>query len=538
MKPESTASPLTGQVASQGLAQGPIWADDKSNETARVALSADREAEALRLALAKSADEVAALIAAADELAGEILEFQVAMLEDDELAAAAFPAIAEGAAADTAWLDAIGAQIDVYRTDDSEYFRARAADLEDLRERVLGHLRGGVAAIDTTVSGRVVVADDMTPSRFLALAAHGMAALVLRAGSAASHVAILARARGVPMLVGLRGLSLASLASNTCALVDAEQGRLTVDPGSHERRDFAVRLKGLAERQDDERRLLPMPAVTRRGTSVAVMVNIDDPALLTAIDIDHCDGTGLVRTELQLSDGGTLPDEAAQIAIYRRVMTWARGKPVVFRTLDAGGDKPIAGLTHEGEMNPFLGVRGLRLSLERPDVFAAQIRAMLRVAHLGDLRIMLPMVTAPDEFDAARRLIVDTHGAMESEEQPESLPPIGMMVEVPAAALRIAEFDADFFSIGSNDLIQYTTASSRDEAGLRALQDPLNPAVLELIGRVVEHGAQCAKGVSICGDMASNPDCLADLVGLGMRTLSIAPAALGRIKAAIHELDT
>ena len=537
MKPRPTSNTWTGQVASAGLAQGAIWPDDRGAQQARCARSHEAEAAALRAALPAAVAELAALSDQADELAAEILEFQIAMLQDDELAAPAFADIAEGAAADTAWLDAIGAQIATYRSDDSEYFRARAADLEDLRDRVLAHLRGGAVKLDARVAGRVIVSDDMAPSRFLALASHDIAALVLRAGSASSHVAILARARGIPMLVGVGHLDDALLAGDACALVDAEQGRLTVDPGLDERKGFDDRVARRTARQRDQARLLPLPAVTRKGTEVAVMVNVDDPALLAAIDIDHCDGSGLVRTELQLDEPGAVTDEALQTGTYGRVIEWARGKPVVFRTLDAGGDKPIPGLTHDGEANPFLGVRGLRLSLERPEVFEIQIRAMLRAARGGELRIMFPMVTAPEEFDRARQIVIETHAAMAAGDRPDKLPPLGMMIEVPAAALRIAEFDADFFSIGSNDLIQYTTACSRDEASLMALQDPHNPAVLELIARVVDHGRQSGKGVSLCGDMASNPDCLADLVGLGLRTLSIAPAALGQIKAALHELD-
>jgi phosphotransferase system enzyme I (PtsI) len=350
-------------------------------------------------------------------------------------------------------------------------------------------------------------------------------------------VAILARARGIPMLVGVGRVGDAALSANTCALVDAEQGGLIVQPDTDQRKGFETRLAQRLARQHDQARLLPLPAVTRNGTGVAVMVNVDDPALLDGIDIRHCDGSGLVRTELQLSGPDAITDEPLQTGVYRRVMAWSSGKPVVFRTLDAGGDKPIPGLTHDGEANPFLGVRGLRLSLERPDIFEIQIRALLRAACDGDLRIMFPMVTAPDEFERARRIVIDTHAAMAAGERPDKLPPIGMMIEVPAAALRIAEFDADFFSIGSNDLIQYTTACSRDEASLAALQDPRNPAVLELIARVVDHGMQHGKGVGLCGDMASNQDCLGDLVRLGLRSLSIAPAALGQIKAALHELD-
>jgi phosphotransferase system enzyme I (PtsI) len=227
------------------------------------------------------------------------------------------------------------------------------------------------------------------------------------------------------------------------------------------------------------------------------------------------------------------PDEQKQYDVYARLIAWAKGRPVTIRTLDAGGDKLISGLTPEGETNPFLGLRGIRLSLARPEVFRVQLTALARAAFLGPLKVMLPMVTVPREIEETRRLLRAAIEELERAGKPAAMPSLGMMVEVPAAALNVALFEVEFFSIGSNDLVQYVTAASRDCAAVGALHNPLDPAVLELIGRVVAHGAATGREVGLCGDMASDSRYLPVLLGLGLRSISVAPARLAKIKAEI-----
>jgi phosphotransferase system enzyme I (PtsI) len=264
-----------------------------------------------------------------------------------------------------------------------------------------------------------------------------------------------------------------------------------------------------------------------------VLINIADGSELERIDPTHCDGIGLVRTELLLRTLDDLRDEGKQFAAYRRIVLWAGGRPVTIRTLDAGADKPIPGYTVDGEGNPFLGVRGVRLSLRHSELLGVQLRALARAAALGPLKVMVPMVTVPRELDHVRRLLEAALGALRSAGVACAAPELGMMVEVPAAALAIDLFEADFFSIGSNDLIQYVTACSRDSNSLAALQDPLQPAVLRLIHEVAAHGTRRGIPVSLCGDMASDVRCIPSLLGTGLRCLSVAPAALGRVKGAI-----
>jgi phosphotransferase system enzyme I (PtsI) len=274
------------------------------------------------------------------------------------------------------------------------------------------------------------------------------------------------------------------------------------------------------------------PALTATGELVRVMINVTGLAELEGLDPAHVDGIGLMRTEFLFQGHEKLPTEEEQYQIYKRMLEWAAGRPVTIRTLDAGGDKPIAGLTQPGELNPFLGVRGVRLSLRHPDVFREQLRALARAAVAGNLKVMIPMVTVPEELDRCRALFEQACDELHREGKQAQMPPLGMMVEVPAAALTIEDFNADFFSIGSNDLIQYVAAASRDEPQLADLARP-SRAVFNLIGHVVNYADSGGRETSLCGDLAGDPEQVAALLDQGLRIFSVAPGAVGPVKAAI-----
>jgi len=490
------------------------------------------EAGALRAALAAADRQLSKLAAAAGKDAAEILEFQIALLADDALLGPIFAAIAQGAAADAAWAQAMAEQIADYRAAADEYLRARSADIADLRDRVLSALYGGEANPKTGRAGAVICADDLPPSRFLEIDWSAGGGLALSQGSATSHVAMLARARGVPMVVQLGEVPEPADA----ALLDADEGILEVDPP-------VARIQALATRQENQvlsraadLAALENPSISFRGEPVRLMLNIQGPADLDHPDARYADGVGLMRTEF-LFGRADLPDEEKQRSVYEQVLNWAGERPVVIRTVDAGGDKPVRGLTEAREANPFLGVRGLRLSLKRPDIFAVQLRALARAAALGKLRVMFPMVTTPEEFKTARRLFVQAVEELKSAGVRASLPEIGIMVEVPAAALTIESFPASFFSIGSNDLTQYVTACDRTNGALASLADPLNPGVLELIRRVAEHGRKLGVSVSLCGDIAGEPRYLETLLRCGLREFSMSPPALAAVKRALAALS-
>jgi phosphotransferase system enzyme I (PtsI) len=396
-----------------------------------------------------------------------------------------------------------------------------------MRDRVLGKLRGTTAA--AIAPGSIVVAADLPPSRFLEIAWHG-GGVALTKGSPNSHVAMLARSRGVPMLIGVER---ADLNGHTEALIDTDSALLVASPGEALAADFASRRQRAQMARAETDRYVNAPALTANGEHVQVLVNVADGSELDRLDPACCDGIGLVRTELMLREAADLANEEKQYQAYRRIMTWASGRPVTIRTLDAGGDKPIAGYTIGGEANPFLGMRGLRLSLLHPEALITQLRALARVASLGPLKVMVPMVTAPRELDRVRVLLEGAVAHLRKLGLECAVPELGMMIEVPAAALAVDLFDADFFSIGSNDLIQYVTASSRDSSPLASLQDPLQPAVLRLIHQVVAHADAQGIPVSLCGDMASDVRCVPALLGVGLRCLSVAPSVVGSVKDAI-----
>jgi len=517
---------VRGRSAAPGIALGPLFRLAPVRHDARQHRSAAEEHQALVDALAASQRALALLAGAADDADAEaILAFQMALLEDDNLTAPAFALIAQGEVANRAWSAAIDPEIASYDEASDSLFRARASDLRDLRERVLRNLAGETDQI--VPSGVIVAADDMPPSMFLVTDWRG-GGLVLRRGSPSSHVAILARSRGIPMIVGV---DVDHLGDGIDVLLDGDAGTLVIDPDAETRAAFLLRL---AEQSKIRQAAASFrgPAFTASGERVQVMINVTGLAELSDLDPAEVDGIGLMRTEFLFQGRENLPTEEEQYQIYKGMLEWAEGRPVIIRTLDAGGDKPIVGLTQAGDINPFLGVRGVRLSLRHIDVFRAQLRALARAAVAGNLKVMIPMVTVPEELDRCRALLEEALEELRQEGGRAQMPPLGMMVEVPAAALTIEDFNADFFSIGSNDLIQYVAAASRDEPQLADLARP-SRAVFNLIGHVVKYADGAGRESSLCGDLASDPEQVAALLDQGLRTFSVAPSALGPVKAAI-----
>ena len=521
---------LKGLPASAGFASGPVWRPPAAAASAHAeAVSPGEEAQALDAAIKAAIAQTATLMERATGDAADIMEFQLAMLEDDSLRLAAKTHIDNGLAAPAAWSLALDAEIEGYLASEDEYFRARSADLADIRDRVLAALTGEGG--QDLPRGAIYLAQDILPSVFLAHDWTG-GGIALEQGSATGHVAMLARQRGVPAIVGLGANA---LAPGVMVLLDAVEGEVIADPDADARAAFdAARLRHAQGRRMAQA-YADRPAVTRDGVPVKVMVNIADPDEIDAIAVEQVDGVGLMRTEFLFGDG--LPDEAQQYSAYARVLEWARGRPVTIRTVDAGGDKPVPGFTHE-EANPFLGVRGIRLSLSRPEVFTVQIRALLRAAVHGNLQVMLPMVAVPAEIDQALDLFSRAAASLAGEGIAHAMPPIGIMVEVPSVAVTPERFSrAAFFSIGSNDLTQYVLAASRDNWRLSQIARADDPSVLALIARVAAHGAASGRDVSLCGDAASDPQLVPALLRAGLRSLSVAASSIGEVKAAIAACD-
>jgi len=521
-----------GLVASPGLACGPLLVLPAEPPRPAVGVCTVRGEERQRLlrGVHVAARQLADLCEGLDEDASGIVEFQIAMLEDESFLAPALAGVEAGRAAMEAWDAALAEAVAAYELADDAYFRARAADLADMHDRV-AHAMAGTRTL-AIPEGSIVAARDLSPTMFLGTRWSG-GGIALAQGSATSHVAMLARARGVPMLVGLGELPDPA----GVALLDAENGCLILAPGPATIEEFERRRRHAELQNEVDSSYLLRPAATARGEVIRVGVNLAAADDTVTIDAASCDGSGLVRTEFLFEYEGGLPDEEAQLAAYRRIVRWAGGRPVTFRTLDAGGDKPVAGLTDAHEANPFLGVRGIRQSLRRPEVFAVQLRALLRAAADGPVRIMLPMVTEPEEVAAARQLLVSCRGELARSGTATGAPPLGIMIEVPAAAIAVDMFDVDFMSIGSNDLTQYVTAAARDNPAVQGLARPDNPAVLRLIEHVAGHAAAKGIEVGVCGDMAGDPRYIPLLLERGIRSLSVPPAALASAKATIARWD-
>lgn len=534
---------LKGRPASPGLAIGPlvrlppvrvrpapaVLERDGEHLVFREQVDNAVERERLETAVGRARDELRDQIAASDGMGAEILEFQLELLEDPTFLDEAAEGLAGGASAGMAWGHVLYRHTLSYEDSEDEYFRARASDLQDVASRVLRALGGTEDRPLPLLPGAVLVGEDLAPSGFLALDWSVMGGIALERGSPSSHVAMLARARGVPMATNL-----GEVPESGEAVLDAEAGLLVVRPDAETRARYLARLDHRRREDAEAAAVLTRPAMTARGERVEVMLNIDDPAAVGDDLLDAADGVGLYRTEFLFIGHARLPDEYEQWVAYGNLADRLRGKPLIIRTLDIGGDKPLPGLNLPSESNPFLGLRGLRLCLDRPDLFRPQVRALLRARVGHRIKVMLPMVATPEEFQEARAFFVACLGELRSEDQEAEMPELGIMVETPAAAVTVDLIPADFFSIGSNDLTQYVMAASRDAEGrVAALNDPLQPAVLRLIGKVVREGEAAGVPVSLCGDMASDPAGLTALLGLGLRRVSIAPAALGRVKQAI-----
>ena len=366
---------LFGRSAAPGMAEGMVTVLSAGKRPQRAAGAPAEEASALKHALEQAQAEIETLASETHGEAGDMLAFQAAMLSDDELARSAFEAISAGESASTAWEATMAVEISGYRAANDANFSARAADLEDIRDRVLGHLAPAADGAPIP-GGSVVVAADLPLSRFLGIDWAQGGAIVLTEGSPTSHVAMLARARRVPMIVGL-GAAANSMAGRA-ALVDAASGEVVLDPTEATRTAFAARAGRAKAAAAATAAFRARPALTKDGTEISVNLNAASADELEGIDPAICDGIGLVRTELMFYGPGGPPDEDAQYEAYRRILGWAQGRPVTIRTLDAGGDKPIEGVTMSGESNPFLGVRGIRLSLRHPSLFQTQLRALAR----------------------------------------------------------------------------------------------------------------------------------------------------------------
>lgn len=528
-------SRLQAVAASPGIASGPAYLQVvRRFEFAELGESAEVECQRLDEARAAISSEIEALVQRTQVKAiRDIFVTHQALLEDPELAAEVQARLAEGASAEAAWnqvIERVAGEQEALR---DALLAERAADLRDVGRRVLARLCGVRSAV-APERPYILVMDEVGPSDVARLDRERVAGILTARGGATSHSAIIARALGIPALVGA-GPTVLALQPDTLLLLDGDHGELLVSPGAESLAE--------AERQRDQRRRRAEQAEARRheaaqtrdGHAVEVCANLGDTAGAAAAVELGAEGVGLLRTEFVFMDNPQAPDQATQEVEYRRVLDALEGRPLVVRTLDVGGDKPLPYWPIPEEENPYLGLRGIRLTLQRPQILRTQLRALLVAAGGRPLRIMFPMVGQLEEWRQARAItleLCEELGGMHDLQ-------LGIMVEVPSAALLapVLAREVDFFSVGTNDLTQYALAIDRGHPSLSAQADGLHPAVLQLIDMTVRAAHANGKWVGVCGELAADAQAVPVLVGLGVDELSVSARSVPLVKARVRELE-
>jgi phosphotransferase system enzyme I (PtsI) len=537
---------IAGVSASPGVAIGPVhllrWevpevpsrivADEAiPSELQRLAAAIDTAIERLR-----RVRDAAEKNAGAEEAA--IFDVQISILEDVDLRARMDELVRQNLAAEKAADLVLLEWRQHFARHKHAMLRERVGDLADVQIRLLSILLGLPDHDPVDVkkgSSAIVVTHDLTPSLTVQLDREAIAGIATEEGTRTSHVAILARSLGLPAVVGLRG-AVSAVRAGQRVILDGTAGTLIVAPSD-------IHVAAAVARAEDERRESDAlasqaadEAITLDGECVVFRANVDLPEEAATAVRFGADGVGLMRTEFLVVGRAAMPDEQEQYVEYSRVLEAFQGRTVIIRTYDIGGDKlPVGG--YPTEPNPFLGWRAIRMCLDEPELFKTQLRALLRAAQHGDLRIMFPLVTGVDEVRAARALLDEAANELKARGVAfKRNIPLGVMIETPAAAISAHTFvgEVDFFSIGTNDLTQYTLAVDRGNANLASRFQPLHPAVLALIKQTVDVATANGMDIGVCGEMASEPLMAFALVGLGLRSLSVAPRSLPLLKKIIR----
>ncbi|WP_198369444.1 phosphoenolpyruvate--protein phosphotransferase [Roseomonas rosulenta] len=555
---------IPGIAVSPGVAIGPVFdTSDPPAEAPRRRIAAEAiEAERHKLNAAiafsrkqigKLKTRIGVLPEEAQEEISPLLDAHLMMLGNSRLIRGARKRIeAELLGAETAVAaeaEGIIAAIQAIKDDDKAGLARRAAEVRDIARRLVRNLTATpFRSLKDLPEGCILVAEELTPADAALLDPSRIAGVATEEGGADGHTAIMLRALGIPAVLGAHGLTEAAERGDP-AVLDGATGRVVLHPSAATLAEAKDRLAAFARERTKLSKLRRLPAETTDGEQVELQANLEIPQELPLIAQAGAQGIGLLRTEFLFMNREDLPDEDAQVEAYTQVVEAMEGQPVTIRVLDWGGEKDMEALAegvvpvHAGG-NPALGLRGLRMLLKRPELLEVQFAAVLRVAAAGadgNVRLLLPMVTVPEEVRQAREIYerVARRLRRRGERLPEKLPPLGVMIETPGAALAAdaIALEADFFAIGTNDLAMYTLAVDRAEAEVSHLYDPLHPAVLRLVQFATEAALRLRMPVSICGEMAGNPLLTPLLLGLGVRTFSMNASAIPRVKQAVRALD-
>ncbi|MED0656526.1 phosphoenolpyruvate--protein phosphotransferase [Anoxybacillus ayderensis] len=496
-------------------------------------------------ALAKAKEELKAIQAHALKELGEdkaaIFSAHLLVLSDPELVQAVEQKIEqERVNAEFALHDVASMFIAMFEAMDNEYMKERAADIRDVTKRVLAHLLGVTISNPSMVTEEVVIiAEDLTPSDTAQLNRKYVKGFTTDIGGRTSHSAIMARSMEIPAVVGTKEAT-ATIQNGDIVIIDGLDGEVIVNPTEEIIAQYEQKRAAFAAQKAEWAKLVHEQTTTKDGHHVELAANIGTPNDVEGVLANGAEGIGLYRTEFLYMGRNELPTEEEQFEAYKTVLEKMEGKPVVVRTLDIGGDKELPYLDLPKEMNPFLGFRAIRLCLDMQQMFRTQLRALLRASVYGNLKVMFPMIATLDEFRQAKAILLEEKEKLVAEGVPVSDEiEVGMMVEIPAAAVLADQFakEVDFFSIGTNDLIQYTMASDRMNERVSYLYQPYNPAILRLIYNVIEAAHKEGKWVGMCGEMAGEQLAVPILLAFGLDEFSMSATSILRVRSQLKKLS-
>ncbi|MCA0980821.1 phosphoenolpyruvate--protein phosphotransferase [Exiguobacterium aestuarii] len=426
----------------------------------------------------------------------------------------------------------------IFESMDNEYMRERAADVRDVTKRVLAHILGVTFVTPASISEEVIIiAEDLTPSDTAQLNRKYVKGFATNIGGRTSHSAIMSRSLEIPAVVGTK-VALEEIKNGDLVIIDGTEGDVFVNPSEDLVKEYEGKRADFEAYKEELKQLVNEESVTADGHKVKLAANIGTPNDLEGVLKNGSDAIGLYRTEFLYMDSETFPTEEEQYTAYKTVLEGMEGKQVVIRTLDIGGDKELSYLDLPKEMNPFLGYRAIRLCLEETDLFRTQLRALLRASAHGNLAIMFPMIATLEEFRAAKALLLEEEAKLKEEGIEVGQYETGMMVEIPSTAVMAKQFakEVDFFSVGTNDLIQYTMAADRMNEKVSYLYQPFNPAILNLLHNVITEAHKAGKWVGMCGEMAGEELAIPILLGLGLNEFSMSASSVLRARSLVKRL--
>ena len=536
-----------GIAASKGYAIGKVFLQEHEEIVITDAKITDiaAEKEKMQKALDDSRAQLEVIKAKAAEEMGaekaEVFEAHITLLDDPEFTGAMMNEIEMNSVNGLKAIESVtNTFVAIFESMDNEYMRERAADIKDVSKRILSNLAGkGGDDFAITESNTVVVAHDLTPSDTAGLDRSKVVGFITNIGGRTSHAAIMARTLEIPAVLGLGDIT-TSVKTGDIVIVDGITGDVIINPSEEVLAEYKAKKEKFQAEQEELKKLIDVKTTTKSGRRIEVCGNIGKPEDVNGVIANGGDGVGLFRTEFLYMDRENAPTEEEQFESYKYVLEKMNGKQVVIRTLDIGGDKTLPYLPLPEEMNPFLGYRAIRLCLDRKEIFKVQLRALLRASIYGNLCVMFPMISGLEEFLQAKEVVDECKAELKAEgkEYSETIQ-WGIMVEIPAAAVYADELAkyVDFFSIGTNDLIQYTLAADRMSEKVSYLYNPMHPAVLRLIKMTIDGAHKHGKWVGMCGEMAGDEAAIPTLVEYGLDEFSMSATSILNAKKIMLEQE-